>query len=95
MQPLEAAVFATIYPNLKRKLQCVWNYYGVIGNSERIWDYAWNAKRLVLKWLNRRSQRRSFTWATFEKAWQRWEIPSPQIIEKSWTHARQTQTRTS
>ncbi|MEO7100217.1 MAG: hypothetical protein ABI162_12710, partial [Luteolibacter sp.] len=42
---------------LKRKLQGCWNYYGVIGNSERLWDYAWNAKRLVHKWLNRRSQR--------------------------------------
>ena len=74
---------------LKSKLQGVWNYYGVIGNSERLWDYAWNAKRLVLKWLNRRSQRRSYNWTTFEEAWERWKIPSPQIFEKPWPQARQ------
>ncbi len=80
-----------IVVTLKGKLQGVWNYYGVIGNSERLWDYAWNAKRLVLKWLNRRSQRRSYTWTTFEEAWQRWKIPSPKVIEKPWPHARQAQ----
>ena len=57
-----------IVVTLKGKLQGVWNYYGVIGNPERLWDYAWNAKRLVLKWLNRRSQRHSYTRTTFEEA---------------------------
>jgi len=84
-----------IVATLKGKLQGVWTYYGVIGNSERLWDYAWYAKRLVLKWLNRRSQRRSYTWATFEDAWQRWKIPSPQVFEKPWFHAGQAQPRTS
>jgi RNA-directed DNA polymerase len=80
-----------IVSTLKRKLQGCWNYYGVIGNSERLWDYAWHVKRLVLKWLNRRSQRRSYTWATFAEAWERWKIPSSQIIEKPLDRARQSQ----
>jgi hypothetical protein len=37
---------------------------------------------LVHKWLNRRSQRRSYNWTTFDEAWERWKIPSPQIFEK-------------
>ncbi len=74
---------------LKRKLQGCWNYYGVIGNSEGLWDYAWNAKRLVYKWLNRRSQRRSCNWTTFDEAWERWKIPSPQIFGKPWPQTRQ------
>lgn len=69
---------------LKRKLQGHWNYYGVIGNSERIGRFNWQAKRLVHKWLNRRSQRRSFTWASFGEAWARWKIPAPRVIEKPW-----------
>jgi RNA-directed DNA polymerase len=84
-----------IVATLRRKLQGCWNYYGVIGNSGRLWDYAWNAKRLVLKWLNRRSQRRSYNWTTFEEAWERWKIPPPQIIEKPWPEDRQSQPRTS
>jgi RNA-directed DNA polymerase len=78
-----------IVATLKSKRQGAWNYYGVIGNSERRWDYAWNAKRLVHKWLNRVSQRRSYNWTTFDEAWERWKIPSPQIFEKPWPHARQ------
>lgn len=78
-----------IVATLKSKLQGVWNYYGVIGNSERLWDYAWNAKRLVHKWLNRRSQRRSYNWTTFEEAWRRWKIPPPQVFEKPWPQPRQ------
>ena len=69
---------------LRRKLQGHWNYYGVIGNSDQLWSFAHWAKRLVFKWLNRRSQRKSFTWETFAPAWERWQIPSPRIIEKPW-----------
>ena len=70
-----------IIATLKRKLRGVWNYYGVIGNSERINQFAWLAQQLVFKWLNRRSQRRSFTMTSFVEAWQRWEIPRPRIVE--------------
>ena len=67
---------------LRRKLQGHWNYYGVLGNSDRLWKLAHHVKRLVFKWLNRRSQRRSFNWARFVEAWERWEIPRPRIIEQ-------------
>ena len=67
---------------LKRKLQGYWNYYGVIGNSEQTSSFAYYAKRLVYKWLNRRSQRKSFTWTSFAEAWVRWKMPSPRVIEK-------------
>jgi hypothetical protein len=69
---------------LKRKLQGCWNYYGVIGNSERLWDYAWNAKRLVHKWLNRRSQRRSYNWTTFDGSLGAVENPAAPVAEKPW-----------
>jgi len=67
---------------LKRKLQGHWNYYGVIGNSEQTWKYAWFAKKLVYKWLNRRSQRKSFTVTSFVAAWERWQMPEPRITEE-------------
>jgi len=73
-----------IIATLKRKLQGYWNYYGVIGNSEQTWNYAWFAKRLVYKWLNRRGQRKSFTVRSFVAAWERWQMPDPQVNEKPW-----------
>ena len=79
-----------ILATLKSKLRGVWNYYGVIGNSERNGRFAWFAQRLVYKWLNRRSQRRSYTVTAFLEAWQRWEIPMPRVVEKPWPPSRQT-----
>lgn len=79
---------------LKRKLQGHWNYYGVIGNSEQTSAFAWFAKKLVYKWLNRRSQRKSFTATTFVEAWKRWQMPEPRVVEEPWPHAaRQNQPR--
>lgn len=69
---------------LRRKVHGHWNYYGVIGNSEQTSRFAYYAKGLIFKWLNRRSQRKSFTWVSFEAAWERWQIPTPQVIEKPW-----------
>lgn len=74
---------------LKSKLQGVWNYYGVIGNLERVWKFAWVAQRLVYKWLNRRSQRKSYNWTAFTQAWERWQVPWPRVVEKPWPQTRQ------
>jgi hypothetical protein len=41
----------------------------VIGNSERITHYGHEVKGLVFKWLNRRSQRRSYHWTASTAAW--------------------------
>lgn len=83
-----------IIATLKNKLRGVWNYYGVIGNSERNGRFAWFAQRLVYKWLNRRSQRRSYNMTAFLEAWERWEIPMPRVVEKPWPQARQAPHRT-
>jgi len=40
-------------------------YYGVSGNHRQLAAYAYFASRLLYKWLNRRSQRRSTDWARF------------------------------
>lgn len=37
-------------------------YYGVSGNAQRLHRYIEQAHRLLYKWLNRRSQRRSLSW---------------------------------
>ena len=79
-----------IIATLKNKLRGVWNYYGVIGNSQRNGRYAWFAQRLAYKWLNRRSQRRSYSLKTFAEAWKRWGIPMPEVVEKPWSEAGQT-----
>jgi len=43
------------------------NYFGTQGNSERIWQIMRAYERLLFKWLNRRSQRRSYSWSAFDE----------------------------
>lgn len=68
---------------LRRKLQGYWNYYGVIGNSMMLARYSRAVFEMLFKWLNRRSQRRSMTWAQYVKCWPHWQLPAPRIIEAS------------
>jgi group II intron reverse transcriptase/maturase len=69
---------------LRLKFQGHENYYGVIGNAKALGRYFWVTTRIVFKWLNRRSQRRSFTWKRFRKRWEGdWDITAPRVVETS------------
>lgn len=52
---------------LNIKLKGYYNYYGIVGNYKMLEKMDLVIKRLLYKWLNRRSQRRSFNWIEFEK----------------------------
>jgi group II intron reverse transcriptase/maturase len=79
-----------ILSSLRLKLRGYWNYYSVLGNSTMTWRYYAAVMRLVFKWLNRRSQRRSFTWAQFSKLWTNaWQIPAPRCVEQGEPRAHQ------
>ncbi len=58
-----------------------WNYYGLIGNSKSLGQYRTETCRILFKWLNRRSQRRSYTWRSFNRLLQRFTVPLPRIVE--------------
>jgi group II intron reverse transcriptase/maturase len=66
---------------LKLKLRGCYNYYGVRGNSRSLWDFYMEANKIVLKWLNRRSHRRSYTWQQYQNLLRRFKIPEPRIME--------------
>jgi group II intron reverse transcriptase/maturase len=72
-----------ILSSLRRRLRGYWNYYCVIANSKMTWRYMRAVCELMFKWLNRRSQRKSYTWAKFMRLWNGdWKIPRPQVVEK-------------
>jgi group II intron reverse transcriptase/maturase len=66
---------------LRTKLQGSWNYYGLIGNYRRMQLFYNATCRTVYKWLNRRSQRRSLTWAGVNRLLTRFQVPRPRIME--------------
>jgi RNA-directed DNA polymerase len=66
---------------LKAKYRGYWNYYGVIGNSARPAQFYYQSKRILFKLLNRRSQRRSYTWPGFQAMLDTYAVPGPHITE--------------
>ena len=66
---------------LRRKLLGYRNYYGVIGNSQMLSAYYYEVIRMLYKWLNRRSQRRSMTWAQFQRRLPGWNLPPARVVE--------------
>jgi RNA-directed DNA polymerase len=54
-------------------------YYGVSSNHRSLNNYLCQVERLLFKWINRRSQRRSFAWPRYH-AWIRGWFPRPRIV---------------
>ena len=66
---------------LNAKLRGHNNYYGVIGNYESLHKYFRQVMRLLKKWLNRRSQKKSYNSKTFWALMNRHRIERPRITE--------------
>jgi RNA-directed DNA polymerase len=64
---------------LAQKLRGHFGYYGIRGNSRGINRFAYAARVLWRKWLNRRSQRRSLTWEAFNRLLKRYPLPPAQL----------------
>jgi group II intron reverse transcriptase/maturase len=63
----------------KRRVQGHLNYYAITDNSRQCDRYVHWVERILFRWLNRKSQRRAYTWAGYRQAlaWNRW--PSPRV----------------
>ncbi len=77
----------------RMKLRAVWElfcakvrghcqYYGVSFNANGIGQFLYEAKRILFHWLNRRSQRRSFSWEKFQLFIDKYPLPPVKIHHK-------------
>jgi RNA-directed DNA polymerase len=73
------------WPILAAKLRGHYQYYGVSGNMPSLRRYYSLALRLALKWLNRRSQRKSFNWKRFGAYLKHYPLPEPRITHNLYT----------
>lgn len=64
---------------LSAKLRGHYQYYGISGNSRKLQSFYYEAERLAYKWLNRRSQRKSWNWEQFHRYLERYPLPQPKI----------------
>ena len=68
---------------LNRKLIGTNNYYCISGAYNEVQSLYNHAKFVTFKWLNRRSQRKSFTWDKFQPVWNKM-IRKPKVHVNIW-----------
>lgn len=71
-----------LWKSLKRKLQGHYAYYGISGNYRGIKRFYQSAVKIAFKWLNRRSQKKSFNWEEFTKYLKAFPLPRPRIVHQ-------------
>jgi hypothetical protein len=72
--------FMSVYdfvPNSMRKVRGHYSYFRGIGNTSSLWIYYREVVKLLYKWLNRRSQRRSLTWERINQVLVSYGFPTP------------------
>jgi len=72
------ALWKTFCAKLRGHIQ----YYGVSHNSGRVEEFSAQARRIIFKWLNRRSQRKSFDWIKFERFLKIYPLPKVKVHHK-------------
>lgn len=72
------------FSTLKRKLTGHYNYYYIRGNSRSVNSFFGYVKFYTFKWLNRRSQRKSYNWKQFSRLlqWVNIERPKLRIVNR-------------
>jgi len=72
-----------LFKTLRLKYQGYWNYYGIHDNTRSNGSYYHHTVKLLYKWLNRRSQRKSYNWQGMRDLLNWFKIPKPRIMEKA------------
>jgi len=60
---------------MKSKLQGHCNYYGITDNHKAVSNFIDEVKKIIFKWLNKRSQRKSFNWDKFNLFLKKYPLP--------------------
>ena len=68
-----------IIKKLNQILTGYFHYYGITDNIKMLDNFLFRVRRSLFKWLNRRSQKRSFTWEAFHSLLKDYPLVSPRI----------------
>ena len=68
-----------------RKLRGHYAYFGVSGNFRSLRRVQWHAERLLFKWVNGRSQKKSMSWEQFQQYLLLNPLPRPKIYHSLYT----------
>jgi RNA-directed DNA polymerase len=68
-----------LLPSMKRVVTGYLNYFAINDNMKRVGQFVREVTKMIYKWLNRRSQRRSFTWESFVKLLRKLNFPEARL----------------
>jgi group II intron reverse transcriptase/maturase len=68
-----------LFAIVNSKLNGHYNYYGITDNSASIASFHHYVTKLIFKWLNRRSQKKSYTWSGFRELLKIFPLALPRI----------------
>ena len=71
-----------LFKALNAKLRGYFNYFGVHGNLLSLALYHYHAIRFVWKYLNRRSQRKSYNWEGFRQLLSEFGVVKPYLVNR-------------
>jgi len=71
-----------LFKALNAKLRGYYNYFGVYGNLPSLNAFYLHAIRTLMKYLNRRSQRKSYNWVGFNQLMKLFDIAKPRIVSR-------------
>jgi hypothetical protein len=69
----------TLWDMASARIQGHYNYFRLSFNQSKLRHFYWACTRALFKWLNRRSQRRSFTWKKFLDRLKYNPLPKPPL----------------
>ncbi len=82
---------ATLWREAAAKMTGHFRYYGVLFNESKLGHFYWLCVWAMFRWLNRRSQKRSYTWEQFKRRLVFSPLPLPprgsELIDISSAHA--------
>lgn len=73
-----------LWKAVKAKLTGHYIYFGINGNMRCLRQYFHRVKVMLLKWLNRRSQKKSINWEQYAKHLKYNQLPTPRIYHNTW-----------
>src|SRR5690625_1110824 len=68
-----------ILERLRRSLTGYYNYYCMTDNTNTVMRFQDEVTEQFFKWMNRRSQRKSFTWEKFRLFLNKFPLPKPTV----------------
>jgi len=77
-----------LWDKAAEKLKGHYEYYGVWTNYPKLFHFYSEATRSLFKWLNRRSQKLSYTWEAFKRRLEHMPLPAPPFTQELKTFGR-------